>query len=91
MATAMGNWWLAASLWQCICSCITSYAELFGKTLNHPGDSGPHSPDLVHGDFWILSELKSPLKGKRFQTVNEIQENMKRELMMIPTKDFVVF
>ena len=38
-ATAMGTWWLAASSQQCICSCITSHAESFGKTSNHPGDS----------------------------------------------------
>ena len=31
----------------------------------------PHySPDLVPCDFWLFPKLKSPLKGKRFQTVN---------------------
>ena len=35
-ASAMGNWWLAAS-WQCACSCIMSSAEFFGETSNHPG------------------------------------------------------
>ena len=34
----------------------------------------PCSPDLV---------LKSPLKGKRFQTINEIQENMTGQLTAI--------
>ena len=43
----------------------------------------PYSPDLVPCDFWLFSKLKSPLKGKRFQTVNEIQENMMEQLMMI--------
>ena len=28
----------------------------------------------IHKDFWIFPELKSPLKEKRYQTVNEIQE-----------------
>ena len=40
-ATDMGNWWLAASSWQCACPCITSHAEFFGKTSNHPGDLAP--------------------------------------------------
>ena len=33
-------------------------------------------------------KLKSPLKGKQFQVVNEFQENTIGQLMVIPTKDF---
>ena len=43
-AAAMGNWWLAASSWQCARSCITSPAEVFGETSNHPGDSALLQP-----------------------------------------------
>ena len=46
-ATAIHNWWLAASSWQCAPPtplCITSHAEFFGKTSNHPGDSAPLQP-----------------------------------------------
>ena len=42
-----------------------------------------YSPDLVPCDFWLSSKLKSPLKGKRFQTINEIQENMAGQPMAI--------
>ena len=42
----------------------------------------PYSPDLVSCDFLLFLKLKSPLKGKRFQTINEIQENMMGQLMM---------
>ena len=42
-----------------------------------------YSPDLAPCDFWLFRKLKSPLKGKRFQTVNEIQENMMGQLMAI--------
>ena len=80
-AAAMDNWWLAASSWQCIHSYITSYAEFFGKTSNHTGDSAPYSPDLVPCDFWLFPKLKSPLKGKRFHTINEIQENTMGQLV----------
>ena len=91
-ATAMGNWWLAASTRQHACSCIISCAEFFGKTSNHPGDSAPpHSPDLAPYHFWLFPKLKSPLKGKRFQTIDEIQENTLGPLMAIPTKDYRVF
>ena len=42
-----------------------------------------YSPDLVPCDFWLFPKLKLPLKGKRFQTINEIQENTMRQLMAI--------
>ena len=41
-----------------------------------------YSPDLVPCDFWIFPKLKSPLKGKRIQTIQEIQENMTGQLMV---------
>ena len=42
-----------------------------------------YSPDLALCDFWLFPKLKSPLKGKRFQTFNEIQENTTGQLMVI--------
>ena len=43
----------------------------------------PYSPDLLPCNFWLFPKPKSPLKGKRFQTVSEAQENTKRQLMVI--------
>ena len=80
-AAAMGSWWLAASLGQHACSCITSPAEFVGETSNHPGDSAPLQPRFGTLDFWLFPKLKSPLTGKRFQTIDEIQENMMGQLM----------
>ena len=82
-SAAMGNWWLAASSPQHTHSCITSHAELFGETSNHPGDSAPPTAQLVPYNFWLFPKLKSPLKGKRFQAANEIQENRTGQLMVI--------
>ena len=42
-----------------------------------------YSPDLVPCDFRLFPKLKSPLKGKRFHTVDEIQENTTEQLMVI--------
>ena len=78
-ATTTGNWWLAASSWQCACSCIMSHAEFFITQVTQPR----YSPDLVPCDSWLFPKLKSPLKGKRFQTDSEIQENMMGQLMVI--------
>ena len=38
--------------------------------------------DLAPCDFWLFPKLKSPLKGKRFQTIDEIQENMTGQLIV---------
>ena len=43
----------------------------------------PYGPDLVPCDLWLFSKLESPLKAKRFQTVDEIQENTMGQLMAI--------
>ena len=48
-----------------------------------------YNPDSAPCDFWLFPKLKSPLKGKRFQTINEIQENTTEQLMASPAKDSV--
>ena len=47
-----------------------------------------YSPDLAPLDFWLFPKLKSPLKGKRFQTIDEIQDNMIGYLIVTPKKSF---
>ena len=42
-----------------------------------------YSWHLACYDFWLFPKLKSLLKGKRFQTIDEIQENMMGQLMAI--------
>ena len=66
-ASAMGNWWLAASS-QHACLCITSHAEVFGKTSNLPGDSAPLQPRF--GALWLLAFPKTKIylwKGRDFR------------------------
>ena len=43
----------------------------------------PCSPDVAPCNFWLFPKLKSPLKEKRFQTINEIQENRTGQVMVI--------
>ena len=82
-AAAMGNWWLAASSQKRTCSCITSHAECFGNISNHPGDRASTAKTLVPCNFWLFPKLKSPLRGKRFQIIDEIQDNMTGQLIVI--------
>ena len=62
-AAAMGNWWLAASSWQCTCSCTLSCAEFFGKTSSHPSDSVPWQPRCRA--LWLLAFPKTKLTFER--------------------------
>ena len=59
---AIGNWWLAASSWP-DCSCTKSYAEIFGKTSNHPGDSAPLQPRF--DTLWLLAFSKTKITFER--------------------------
>ena len=62
-AIAMGNWWLAASSQQHVCSCIASHAEFFGKTSNHPGDWAPLQPRF--GALLLLAFPKTKITFER--------------------------
>ena len=55
--------------------------QSFWWNIKSPRWQHPYSPDLVPCNLWLFPKLKSPLKGKRFQTVHEIEENMMGQLM----------
>jgi transposase len=46
----------------------------------------PYLPDLAPADFSLFPKLKSTLKGRRFQMIQEITENLQTELCAIPKK-----
>ncbi|EGI60189.1 FLJ37770-like protein [Acromyrmex echinatior] len=50
-------------------------------------ETPPYSPDLA-SDFWLFSKLKRPLRGHRFETIEEIKEKTTSELRAIPTDDY---
>jgi histone-lysine N-methyltransferase SETMAR len=37
-----------------------------------------YSPDLAPNDFWLFPEIKSALKGRKFQDVEDIQKKKKK-------------
>ena len=81
-AAAMGNWWLAAPSWQYAHSCIMSVQSFLVKHQITQVTRLPYSPDLEPCDPWLFPKLKSPLKGKRFWTIDGIQENTMGQLMV---------
>jgi transposase len=48
----------------------------------------PYSPDLAPADFFFFPKIKSTLKGQRFQSVDEIEENLLEDLCAIPKNAF---
>jgi transposase len=48
----------------------------------------PYSPDLAPADFFLFPKLKSTLKGRRFQMVEEIKEISLQDLRAIPQNMF---
>ncbi|KAG5340412.1 MOS1T transposase, partial [Acromyrmex heyeri] len=60
----------------------------FAKNLTHIIPQPPYSPDLAPCDFWLFSKLKRPLRGHRFETIEEIKEKTTSELRAIPTDDY---
>jgi hypothetical protein len=47
-----------------------------------------NSPDLAPADFWLFSEPKSVLKGKRISAVENIKSSVKKILTDFPVQDF---
>jgi hypothetical protein len=44
----------------------------------------PYSPDLTPAYFFLFPKLNSNLKGRRFQTVEEIKENSRHPAKHVP-------
>ena len=67
MASAMGNWWLAAS--SDVPTYVSHLVQSFLAKHQVTKVTQPlYSPDLVPCDFWLFPKLKSLSKGKRFQS-----------------------
>ena len=63
--------------------------EFFAKNSTHIVPQPPYSPDLAPCDFWLFPKLKRPLRGHRFESIEEIQRESLRALKAIPGNDFL--
>ena len=62
--------------------------DYFTKNSTHIVPQPQYSPDLVPCDFWLFPKLKRPLRGHRFDTIQEIQAELKKALKAIPEIEF---
>ena len=62
--------------------------EFFTKHETTVVPQAPYSPDVAPADFFLFPKRKSSLKGRRFQTVEKIEENSIRDLRAVPQNTF---
>jgi len=62
--------------------------EFFTKHETTVVPQPPYSPDLAPADFFLFLKLKFSLNVRRFQTVEELEENSIRDLRAIPQNTF---
>jgi len=48
----------------------------------------PYSPDMTPCDFWLFPQLKTVMKGKRFEDIDAIKKNATSTLNTIPKDSF---
>jgi len=48
----------------------------------------PYSPEMAPCDFWLFPQLKTVLKGKRFEDIDTIKKNVMSTLNTIPKDSF---
>lgn len=61
----------------------TIVQEFLAKNSTTVIDQAPYSPDMAPADFFLFPRLKLPLRGRRFESIEDIKENSKKELRLI--------
>jgi len=55
---------------------VVEFLDKYGiQIVPHP----PYSPDLAPCDFWLLPEIKFPLRGRKFKSNNEVVKAVEAE------------
>jgi hypothetical protein len=68
---------------QCAGSRVAPYLQFSGKTSDIRCAHPSYSLNLAAEDVFMFPKLKTTLKGRRFRTIEEIQENALRDLRAI--------
>ena len=62
--------------------------EFLSKYLTNIIEQPPYSPDMAPADIFLVPKLKLPHRGTRFQSIEDLKENSRRELKSIPENAF---
>jgi len=72
---------------QCAGSRVAPHPQLSGKNRTSVIIHPPYSPDLAPADFFLFPKLKTTLKGRRFQTIEEIHESDEKLVHVLSSAD----
>ena len=62
--------------------------EFLAKNSTNIIEQPSYSPDMAPADFFLFPKLKLLLRGTRFQSIEDIKKNSRRELQSIPENAF---
>jgi hypothetical protein len=48
----------------------------------------PYSPDLAPCDFWLFPKVKMTMKGKRFESIQDLEAALTQQLKTLTKQDF---
>jgi transposase len=65
--------------------------EILAKNETTVVPQPPYSLDIAPADLFLFPKLKSTLKGRRFESIEEIEENSLTELRPIPHGETSIF
>ena len=64
--------------------------EFLAKNSTDISEQPPYPPDMAPADSFLFPKLKLPLWGTRFPSIEDIKENSRRELKLIPEKNVLM-
>ncbi|CAK9833043.1 Mariner Mos1 transposase [Anthophora retusa] len=62
--------------------------EFLAKNSTNAIEQAPYSPDMAPCDCFLFPKLKLPLRGRRFESIEAIKENLQKELKALPSSAF---
>ncbi|XP_046813878.1 histone-lysine N-methyltransferase SETMAR-like [Vespa crabro] len=82
---SIGNWVIHHDVTVRTCNIIREFLTKHAIIeLQQP----PYSPDISPCDYWLFPRLNKALKGSQFNNVKELEENVTKQLMLIPKVEF---
>ncbi|EFN78101.1 Histone-lysine N-methyltransferase SETMAR, partial [Harpegnathos saltator] len=63
----------------------TLVREFLSKNSTNVAPQAPYSPDMAPCDLFLFPLLKKPLRGQRFESIEDMKEKSLRELKAVPS------
>jgi hypothetical protein len=79
---------LDSPTWQCSSSEGALCKEVCAPKINYRNICPTLFPLLAPNDFWLFPKIRSTLKGRIFEDIEDIQKNVMTALNLIPQQEF---